>query len=335
MEKSIGDFLYQLKVGRKQAHKNLALYPLLSTYSINLDYLLLDEALSDNLIEVVEVSEGGSVPELKVVNKAARMVLILDGEELVGAKQNRIVNTTILVDRKSTLVIPVSCVEHGRWSYNTSKFNSQNSMMSSELRNIKCEHVNYSIRATGEFRSDQGAIWDGIAEKAARREVHSPSEAMAAIYDKERSSINEYIKDFHLIDSQVGAIFMINGQVAGMDAFGRSDTFSKVFKKLLESYALDAIDWYEEGKEYKALKSEVTKFMKAAFSADAEVRPGVGLGTDYRIESRKVTGFALALNDQILHMSIFVRSESGNTTAADSRIERFSRRRRNRGTYNI
>jgi len=331
MDKIIGDFLEQLKVGRKQSHKNLALYPLLSSYSIGLEYLLLDEALSENLIEVVEVSEGGSVPELKVMNKSAKMVLILDGEELVGAKQNRIVNTTILVGRSTTLVIPVSCVEHGRWSYNTSKFNSQNRMMSSNLRAMKSEQVSYSIRSRGEFRSDQGAIWDGIAEKASRRGAHSPSGAMAAIYDKERPSLDEYIKDFHLIDSQVGAIFMINGRVAGMDAFGRPDTFSKVFRKLLESYALDAIDWYEEGKGYRALKSEVTKFRRAADAAGSEGQPGVGLGTDFRIESRKVTGFALALDDQIFHISIFARAEGGKTDTADSRIERLSRRRWNRG----
>ena len=327
MEGIITNFLDQLKVGRKQAHKNLALYPLLSTYSINLDYLLLDEALSEGLIEVVEVSEGGSVPQLKVLNKAARMVLILDGEELVGAKQNRIVNTTILVDRKSTLVIPVSCVEHGRWSYNTSKFNSQNRMMSSELRNMKCEYVNYSVRATGEFRSDQGAIWDGIAEQAARRDAPSPTGAMAAIYDKERPSIDEYVKDFHLIDSQVGAIFMINGKVAGMDAFVRPDTFSKVFKKLLESYALDAIDWCEEGNEYKALKSEVTQFRKAADAAGSEGQAGVGLGTDFRIESRRVTGFGLVLNEKVLHLSVFARGNGQGRETRSSRMERYTQRR--------
>jgi hypothetical protein len=329
MDKIIGNFLEQLKVGRKQSHKNLALYPLLSTYTIGLDYLLLDEALSQSMIEVVEVSEGGSVPELKVVNKSVKMVLILDGEELVGAKQNRIVNTTILVGHNSTLVIPVSCVEHGRWSYNTPRFQSQNRMMSSNLRAMKSEQVSFSVRSTGEFRSDQGAIWDGIAEKAARRGAHSPSGAMAAIYDKERASIEEYVKDFHLIDSQVGAIFMINGKVAGMDAFGRPDTFSKVFKKLLESYALDAIDWYGPDKEHKALKSEVTKFRKAADAATVEGRSGAGLGTDFRIESRKVTGFALALNDQILHVSIFARADGRNFHPVDSRIERFSKRRRN------
>ena len=106
--------------------------------------------------------------------------------------------------------------------------------------------------------------------------------------------------------------------------------YNEVFKKLLASYALDAIDWYESEKEHKALKSEVTKFRKAAFSADVDAHPGVGLGTDFRLESRKVTGFALALNNQILHMSIFARAEGGNTDTADSRIQRFSRRRRNR-----
>jgi len=332
MEKIIGNFLDQLKVGRKQSHKNLALYPLLSTYAIGLDYLLLDEALSDNLIEVVEVSEGGSVPELKVVNKAARMVLILDGEELVGAKQNRIVNTTILVDRNSTLVIPVSCVEHGRWSYDSPRFKTQNRMMSSNLRAMKSEQVSFSVRSTGEFRSDQGAIWEEIADKAVRMEAHSPSGAMAAIYDKERPSIDEYIKDFHLIDSQVGAIFMINGQIAGMDAFGKPDTFSKIFKKLLESYALDAIDWYEEGKEYKALKSEVTKFRKAADAAGSEGQPGVGLGTDFRIESRRVTGFGLVLNEKVLHLSVFAREDRGKGNGHESRIGRYTQRRRNRSS---
>ena len=330
MEKIILDFVEQLKVGRKQSHKNLALYPLLSTYSIGWEYLLLDEALTENMIEVVEVSEGGSVPELKVVNKSVRLVLILDGEELVGAKQNRIVNTTILVDRNTTLVIPVSCVEHGRWSYDSPRFQSQNRMMSSNLRARKSEQVNYSVRFTGEFRSDQGAIWDGIAEKADRMQAPSPSGAMAAIYDKERPSLDEYVKKFHLIDSQVGAIFMINGQIAGMDAFGKPDTFSKVFKKLLESYTLDAIDGYDPDKEHKALKNEVTKFKKANLSASAESHPAVGMGTDFRIESKKVTGFALALNDQILHLSIFARADGQNNKKRSSRMERYTQRRRKR-----
>jgi len=221
-------------------------------------------------------------------------------------------------------------VEHGRWSYDSPKFHSQERMMSSNLRARKSEQVNFSVRSTGEFRADQSAIWDGIAEKADRMAAPSPTGAMAAIYDKEMPSINEYIKHFRLIDSQVGAIFMINGKVVGLDAFGKPGTFSEVFKKLLESYALDAIDWYDPDKEHKALKSEVTKFQKSALSADAESHPSVGLGTDFRLESRKITGFALALEDQLLHVSIFARADGQNQKKQATRMESFTRRRRNR-----
>ena len=61
------------------------------------NYLLLDEVLAQGCIEIKEVSTQGTVPDLKVINTSPMMILILDGEELVGAKQNRIVNTTILI----------------------------------------------------------------------------------------------------------------------------------------------------------------------------------------------------------------------------------------------
>jgi len=76
---------------------------------------------------------------------------------------------------------------------------------------------------------------------------------------------------------------------------------------------------------------EVTQFRKAADAAGSEGQPGVGLGTDFRIESRRVTGFALTLNEKVLHVSVFVRVDGRDKHAADSRIEKFSRRRRNRG----
>ena len=57
------------------------------------------------------------MPELVVENPLDERVLLYDGEELVGAKQNRILNVSVLVEAKSALTIPVSCVEQGRWSH--------------------------------------------------------------------------------------------------------------------------------------------------------------------------------------------------------------------------
>jgi hypothetical protein len=59
---------------------------------------------------VTDVSEAGSVPFLTVANRADRPLLLLDGEELIGAMQNRILNTTVLMDAHTEVTIPVSCV---------------------------------------------------------------------------------------------------------------------------------------------------------------------------------------------------------------------------------
>jgi hypothetical protein len=327
MQNIINEYLGQAKVGRKQSYKNLAIYPLLSTYSAALDYILLDEALKEALIDVVEVDEAGDVPNLKVINKSEHMVLILDGEELVGAKQNRIVNTTILIPGKATVVIPVSCVEQGRWHYDAPQFRSEERVMAPVMRAKKAGKVSLSLRENLGFQSDQGEIWDGIVQIAQRRDAVSPSMAMSEVYEKNRSSIDEYVKHFRLIDGQVGAVFMINGKVVGLDTFGKTESFSKIFKKLVQSYTLDAIDWFDSKKEHKALKSDVSKFLKDSQKSPVEIHEGVGLGTDCRLDSDKVTGFALAMDEKILHLSVFARENGQMGKGGNSRMASFAQRR--------
>ena len=328
MTEIIKNYMDQIQIGAEQSYKNLAIFPVLSDHFMPFDYLTLDEALSKNLIEVVEIDEDGSVPDLKVINKSDRMVLILDGEELVGAKQNRIVNTTILIPAKETVLIPVSCVEEGRWSYDTERFHSEERIMAPMMRAMKTRQVNYSVRQSGNFRSDQGAIWNEISAKASRRQAESDSMAMAEIYKKERLAIDDYLENFAMVDSQIGAIFLINGKVVGMDCFGKAETFEKTFKKIVESYALDAIDWYDEKVGSKSSKTKVNNFLKTADDAQVEIHPSVGLGSDCRLDSNKCTGFALSHEDQVLHLSVFAREAEDKKPKPPSKMQRFSSRRK-------
>jgi hypothetical protein len=165
METVIREYLGQIKVGRTQGYRNLALFPLLSEYEAGLDFVTLDEALSAGLIEVTEVGQGGSVPEIRVVNKSPRRVLILDGEELVGAKQNRIVNTTLIVEAHSTTVIPVSCVEQGRWAHTGSKFHSEERLMSAELRAMR--RATFATRCAS--RAGSGPTRGSCGRRSGRR----------------------------------------------------------------------------------------------------------------------------------------------------------------------
>ena len=200
--------------------------------------------------------------------------------------------------------------------------------MSPALRAMKAEHVRRSVRETGTFRSDQGRIWEEISEKADRLEAESPTMAMADIYVKERSSLSDYVKHFRPVEMQVGAVFLINGKVVGLDSFGRPETLTKVFRKLVESYALDAVDWSDADKADRPSGAEVRTFLDAARTSPVESHLSVGLGTDCRMESEKFAGFALVHEEQVLHLSVFARGNGSSRERHGSRMQRFSRRRR-------
>ena len=112
-----------LQLGDAVEHRGVVLTPLFPRHTPVAEYATLEDALPLGL-RIDEVSDAGSVPELAVMNPTDANVLLYDGEELLGAKQNRILNVTVLVGAKSTLAIPVSCVEEGRWSRRSASFAS-------------------------------------------------------------------------------------------------------------------------------------------------------------------------------------------------------------------
>ncbi|HXK39805.1 MAG TPA: DUF6569 family protein, partial [Candidatus Paceibacterota bacterium] len=120
----VAEALSRARLGESAQFKNMTVFPLFAPSNGRAGYVLLGDALARNLAHVTEVSESGSVPELLFVNEADEKVLLVDGEELVGARQNRILNVTLLVGGKQKVVIPVSCVEQGRWAYKSRHFAS-------------------------------------------------------------------------------------------------------------------------------------------------------------------------------------------------------------------
>src|SRR4051812_24640532 len=128
------NFIGRLKIGEALTFNGLVIKPILVETDFALPFLTLEEALEKDVIEITEKSEDGSVPELLVKNKGDWDIIILEGEELRGAKQNRIVNTTIIVSAGADIVVPVSCVEQGRWHYTSRKFSAGENVLYSSLR---------------------------------------------------------------------------------------------------------------------------------------------------------------------------------------------------------
>lgn len=157
--------LPEVRVGDPIRHEALTVFPLFSPSEGVIEYLLSDEAIGAGSVTVEEVSEGGSVPNLLVSNTGDRRVLFLEGEELRGARQNRVLNTSVLVAAGSKTPIPVSCVEQGRWRYRTRHFSSGGSHSSPKLRGHIKGAVSRSLKEGHGHRSDQGAVWEEVGRQ--------------------------------------------------------------------------------------------------------------------------------------------------------------------------
>ncbi len=330
MSTTLNQFLLQIKVGGKQNCKNMTLFCLLSAEEASVNFLTLDEALNRGALIISEVSEGGSVPELKVVNRSHEKILLMDGEELVGAKQNRVLNVTILLAPESETIIPVSCVERGRWSYRSRHFGSESRSMSARLRQRKAETVTTSLRRGDAFRADQGVVWQEIEEKYSRMGTRpSRTMAMADLYESHKEITLEYMKAFQPIDNQIGIIVFIDGEVAGLELFSKFDQFKLIHPKLINSYIMDALETTEinAGNITQSLKSKALKLLEAAQTARIEYRSSVGLGNDLRLESETLTGAGLEYEGQVIQTTIFP-NEHGEYTDNRGRMINASRRRR-------
>ena len=316
------DELKTIRVGEAQRFQSLTLFPLLRTESPAgaPAYLLLEEAIAAGVARVTEMSEGGSVPQLLFVNNSERPILILDGEELVGAKQNRVPNLTILAPPKRSIVIPVSCVEAGRWRHESKEFRVSSEAQYARGRAARTSQVSASLFSRKSRQSDQGAIWDDIQQKAARMCAASPTSAMNAMYEKAAAPLEQYMGAFHWVEGQAGVAFGMGGQMAGLDLFDHPLTMQRLFPKLLRSYALDALDGAPSASELEmnGLLSELA--LAPSFAEEA-----VGMGTDLRIQGHGLVGAGLWVESRYVHLAGF--RVGGNDGGVTTRLSRPSRRR--------
>jgi len=325
-------FVEKLECGQPQTHLNLVVVPLSGQPASNVEYVLAADAIAAGHLTISEVDQSGSVPELLVTSNSDLPVLLIDGEELVGAKQNRILNTTILVKAHSQTKIPVSCVEQGRWHHVSPEFSS-GGFSPSELRGRKSRSVSRNLRATGEATSDQGEVWDYVQEKLRRLHAHSPTMSMHDAIEQRRPTIRDYTGAMVCPEGARGVIVAIDGKFAAMDLFDKPATLQRLWHRLLTGYALDAID-----RPGAAPDAEVKPFVSEGSNGAQEVLdhiagltcdafPSVGLGEDWRFESDEAVGQALVVEKTAVHLSAFPNSRDGDR-GGRSYIARPSQRRR-------
>jgi len=295
-----------LKVGKAQTHANLTMYPLFGA-SCGPDYITLDEALSSKKAEVLEKGSG-EVPKLVFRNLSGDRILLMDGEELIGAKQNRILNTSILIGPRMVAEIPVSCVEQGRWTSVSPAFKSGGTQLFASARQSNNENVTASLKrdASAGAVSNQSQVWDDVAEVRAKLKVTGSSSAMHDAYVQKSESVESYVRGFKVIEGQVGCIFAINGRIVGADIFSSQSALRKLMPKIVKSYSLDAIS--EQDRPAVGSTDSPERFLLWAKNATMKSMPSVGEGRDVRLLSSTVSGAALVAQDAAIHISLFARA---------------------------
>jgi hypothetical protein len=320
----------QITAGTPATFRNLTLFPLLrpAPASAVPDYLLAEDALEQGLVTITELADGGSVPELRLENHSPHAVLLLDGEELLGAQQNRVMNLTLLAPPRKVTIIPVTCVEAGRWHVQSTARSAAPHVMYARARAARTNQVTCSMQATGAPRCDQSAVWSDIAEKASRMDAASPTQAMAAVYDKHAITTDEYVRAFDCAPLQAGVVFAIDGRTVGMDLFDHPHTLQALFAKLVRSYALDALETATGATPRSARPASINGFLQGIAAATIFTQPAVGLGTDVRLSGKRMSGGALWAADRYVHLCAFANSAAVAPGTVRTRFSRPARRGR-------
>jgi hypothetical protein len=289
----------------------LTMVPLLAPRTSEPDYDTLDAALAAGSLSVTEVSDAGHVPEIRVVNKGTRPVLIIDGEELVGAKQNRTVNISILVPAAAEVLVPVTCVEAGRWSARSRGFSSSSRVHFAAGRAAKSRQVSESLLLRGRAVADQGEVWAAISEKAQRMQVNSSTSAMSDIFEGHAASVDAYASALAPVEGQVGAGFLIGNEPRGLDLFAHPSTCRALLPKIVRGYAIDAIERHAArnpgvvSADADALRARTVALADTILRSPRQQFPSIGAGETWRLAGGQVSGGALTKNDEFLHLSAF------------------------------
>lgn len=279
-----------------QVHRNVAVIPLRTPPNYSFDVITLKKGFELGLVEVKEC-EHSTVNTLIVKNQSVTPLLLIDGEEIIGGDQNRIVNATILIAPQSEMKIPVNCTEHGRWGYKH-EFKHSEYIANYRTRSAK-------VRASINKQNEQSAVWNAIDELEFDRNFSSPTQAMSESYDNARADLSEFADAFDNVKGQSGVVIMVDGEMKGFEMFLNSDVYGQYHEKILKSYLIDAkindsifaidIDTVKSAIS-EALESEVKKSKNNGLESRFDFKNDDGIGTLY------------TYNDELIHMSYFMSS---------------------------
>ena len=318
-----------IDVGEPDVSGPLAVFPLFGPQP-RLAYRSFAQACQAGAV-VRELPGGASVRDVLVENGSDQPLLLYEGEEVIGAQQNRTFDVAVLVLAGAKLQVPVSCVEAGRWdgSRHAERFAPAPQTAYPELRRAKHVQAAAAAAVGREARADQGAVWEEVASKSYRHSVASATSAMSDIYDSRGDRLAEMQDAMRLRERQCGALVAIGGRFQVVDWVSRPDVYASLHGPLVRGYALDALEAADSPVPDAA---DARGLMELALGAPTRREPAVGAGERVRFAEGEVVGSALSAEDELVQLTAFAGASTappppGAASARAARVRRPSRRR--------
>ena len=290
----------------------LALYPLFTLAPAAPAYLTGPEADRLGVLRVAEKPGGATVPELTVHNTGALPLLLLEGETLVGAKQNRTLDASVLVPAGAAADIAVSCVEAGRWGAPRASTRSLRHAPA-DLRRVKTATLaREQLRA-----SKQAAVWSRIARYEQELGAASPTSAMEDVAESRTADVSSLVASSRPLPNQCGVAVAIGATVRGFDCFDKPSTLAVYWDSLVAGYALDAVGAPTDADA--PAPGVVEALAAAAATAPRASGAPAGLGDSATFAGDVIVGTELRWFDAYVHVSAFVDETVRSSDPAGSR----------------
>ena len=220
----------------------------------------------------------------------------------MGAKQNRVINITVLVASGEKFVLPVSCVEQGRWRYKSKHFESKFCAPPS-LRHKKIKSVHRNRSEHGVAASDQGEVWSEVQACLSETAAHSDTASLTDAFVAAEEKLREHCKRLVLPKQAAGVLVGRGDRIIGMDLFDSPKTLKTLWDRLSDAYLFDALRDPAAASPTPADRAQ--NFVERLGSAAKPRVPALALGDELEISGDGFVGAALLYGDGICHLAAF------------------------------
>jgi hypothetical protein len=290
-----------VRIGDRQQVGGLGVYALevaTATDEVAPPYLTGPEALEAGLVEFGEL-EPPDVGAVLVTNHAEVPVLLVEGELVIGGDQDRTVNVTLLCPPRSVTVVPVSCVEAGRWG-SRRDFAPTGRYAPGSLRSAKVAALADEADDGMDRPSDQARVWEEVDRQQTRHGVASPTSSLGDVHEDLEDRLGRELDSLSATPSQAGVVCTRGDEVVGLDLFDRPSTLARYLRGIVAGHALDA----PPAASHRDQIRTVERFLGQVEAAGWRRRPGVGLGDEVRLAG-EIVGIGVAMGGRLVHLAAF------------------------------